>query len=71
MTMIRRFVYHGIRTTAAIALLLAVISSPIRPTKPFGAPTVPNCLPRNFAIHKTAPITGNVGVIPLVRDQSR
>ena len=47
MTMTRRFVDHGI-PMLAVAVLLAVISSPIRPTSASQPP--PNYLPRNFAI---------------------
>jgi len=54
MTITRRFVYHGIRTTVAFTLLLVVISSPIRPTKPFGAPAGPKFLPLNFATNNSA-----------------
>jgi hypothetical protein len=47
-----RFVDHGIRLLAAVALLLAVMSSPIRPTGlAYRAPS-PNHRPRNFAILK-------------------
>jgi hypothetical protein len=49
MAMTGRFVNLGVRITASLALLLAVISSPIRPSKPFGAPTSRNCLADNFA----------------------
>ena len=48
--MIGRSVDHGIRILAAVALLLAVMLSPIRPTQaPHTAPSH-NHLPRNFAI---------------------
>jgi hypothetical protein len=50
MTMTRRFVDHGIRILAAVALLLAVISSPIRPTRASPTARPPNYLPRNFAL---------------------
>jgi hypothetical protein len=60
MTMTGRFVNHGFRISTAIALLLAVMSSPILPPKPFGAPTGPNCLLRNFAIPKTGADLGDV-----------
>jgi hypothetical protein len=50
--MIRRFVDHGIRILAAVALLLAVMSSPIRPTGlAYRAPS-PTYLPRSFAFLK-------------------
>ena len=50
MTMTRCFVDHGIRILAAMALLLAVISSPIRPTGlSYTAPAHKYLLP-NFAI---------------------
>jgi hypothetical protein len=52
--MIGRFVYHGIRTTAAITLVLVVMSSPIRPTKPFGTHGGPKRLRFNFATHNAA-----------------
>jgi hypothetical protein len=52
--MIGRFVFHGIRTTAAIMLVLVVISSPIRPSKPFGAPAGPKRLRFNFATNNSA-----------------
>jgi hypothetical protein len=49
MTMSGCFVDLGMRILAAVALLLAVMSSPIRPTR--ASHTVPphNYLPRNFA----------------------
>ena len=50
MTMSRRFVDHGIRILAAVALLLAVMSSSIRPTRASHTAPSPNYLPRNFAI---------------------
>jgi hypothetical protein len=55
MTMTGRFVDHGVRILAAVALLLAVISSPIRPTGL--SYTVPSShhLPHNFAIFKFGP----------------
>jgi hypothetical protein len=50
MTMTGRFVDRGIRILAAVALLLAVMSSPIRPTGlACGAPS-PNRLPRGLSI---------------------
>jgi len=54
MTMTGRFVPHGIGILAAVALLLAVVSSPIRPARASHTAASPNCLPRNFAIHKVA-----------------
>lgn len=60
MMMTGRFVNHGIRITVAISLLLAVTSSPIRPSKPFDAPTDPHWLPRNFAITTTGADHGDV-----------
>jgi hypothetical protein len=50
MTMTGRFVDHGIRILAALALLLAVMSSPIRPTRASHTAPAPTYLPRNFAI---------------------
>jgi hypothetical protein len=50
MTMTGRFVDHGIRILAAVALLLAVMSSPIRPVGASHTSPSPNCLPRKFAI---------------------
>src|SRR5262249_47471833 len=52
MTMIRRFVDHGIRILAAVALLLAVISSPIPPTRASHTASSPNSPPANFATLK-------------------
>jgi hypothetical protein len=49
MTMTGRFVDHGIRILAAVALLLAVMSPPIRPTGACHTAPSPNYLPRNFA----------------------
>jgi hypothetical protein len=46
-----RFVDHSIRILAAVWLLLAVMSSPIRTPASRTAPS-PNYLPRNFAILK-------------------
>jgi|SRR5512135_1802543 hypothetical protein len=51
MTMTGRFVKHDFYILAAVALLLAVMSSPIRPSASHTAP-LPNYLPRNFAIIK-------------------
>ncbi len=45
-----RCVDLGIRILAALALLVAVMSSPIRPTGLAYRFPSPNCLPRNFAI---------------------
>jgi hypothetical protein len=45
-----RFVDHGLRILAAVALLLAVMSSPILPTRAFRTAPPPNFLPRNFAV---------------------
>jgi hypothetical protein len=50
MTMTGRFVAHGIRILAAEALLVAVMSSPIRATKTSDTAPPPNYLPRTFAI---------------------
>jgi hypothetical protein len=50
MKMTGRFVEHGIRILAAMALLLAVLSSPIRPTGLAYRFPSPNCLPRNLVI---------------------
>jgi hypothetical protein len=47
-----RFVDHGIRILAAVALLLAMLSSPIRPTGASYTAAHPNHLPRNFAVLK-------------------
>src|SRR5947209_4536086 len=52
MTMTGRFVDHGIRILAAAALLLAVMSSPIRPTGASHKAPSPNRLRRNFASFK-------------------
>ena len=45
-----RLVEHGIRILAAVALLMAVISSPIRPTGLSYTVPSPKHLPRNLAI---------------------
>lgn len=50
MAMTGRTVDHGLRILTAAALLLAVMSSPIRPTRASHAPPPPNYLHRNFAI---------------------
>jgi hypothetical protein len=52
MTMAGRFVDHGIRILAAVALLLAVMSSPIRPLTAFHKALSPNYFLHNFAILK-------------------
>ncbi len=52
MTMTGRFVEHGIPVLAAMALLLGVMSPPIRPTRASLRTPSPNYLPRNFAILK-------------------
>jgi hypothetical protein len=44
-------VEHGIRILAAVALLMAVISSPIRPTGLSYTAPARDHLPRNLAIH--------------------
>ncbi len=49
MTMTGRFVDHGIRILAAVALL-AVMSSPIRPTRTSHTAPSPDYLPRNLVI---------------------
>jgi hypothetical protein len=49
--MTRRFVNHGICILAAVVLLLAVMSSPVRPpASPSASTPPPNYLTRNFAI---------------------
>src|SRR5690348_9130314 len=55
MTMTGRCADHGIRILAALALLLAVISSPIRPTGASHTAPSPIYLLRNFAIHEIGP----------------
>jgi hypothetical protein len=52
MTMTGRLVDHGIRILAALALLLAVLSSPVLATSASHTAPPPNFLPRNLAIHK-------------------
>jgi hypothetical protein len=49
MTMMGRFVAHGIRILAALSLL-AVMSSPIRPNRASHAAPSPNYLPHNLVI---------------------
>ncbi len=49
MTMTGRFVDHGVRILAAVALL-AVMSSPIRPSRASHTTPSPDDLPRNFVI---------------------
>jgi hypothetical protein len=49
MTMMGRFVEHGIRILAAVALL-AVMSSPIRPAGTSHTAPSPNYIPRYFAM---------------------
>jgi hypothetical protein len=53
MTMTGRFVNHGICILAAVALLLAVMASPFRPTRASHPAPSPNYLPRNFAFRKS------------------
>lgn len=48
--MTKRFVDHGLRILLAVALTLAVMSSPILPTRVSHTAPPPNYLPRNFAI---------------------
>ena len=50
MTMMGRFVDHGIRILAAVALLLTVMCSPIRLTGSYPTATSPDYFPRNFVI---------------------
>jgi len=52
MTMTGRFVDHGIRILAAVALLLAVMSSPIRPTGASNTAIYSNHLLYNLVIAK-------------------
>src|SRR4051794_1294031 len=52
MPMAGRFVKHGICILAAVGLLLAVISSPIRPTRAVHKAFSPKYLLRNLAILK-------------------
>jgi hypothetical protein len=47
-----RFVDHGIRILAAMTLLLAVMSSPMRPTRASHTAPSPSYTPRDFAILK-------------------
>ena len=47
-----RFVDLGIRLLAAVGLALAVMSSPIRPSRASHAAPAPDGLPRNFAVLK-------------------
>lgn len=47
-----RTVNHGIRIAAALALLVAVMTSPIRPSRLSGTSPRPNHLLRNFGIAK-------------------
>jgi hypothetical protein len=42
--------HHAIRLTTALALLAAVMTSPIRPSKAAGGGSHPDCLRRNFGI---------------------
>ncbi len=52
MTMMGQFVDHHIRMLAAVALLLALLCSPIgRPTRACQTTPSPNSLPRNSVIH--------------------
>jgi hypothetical protein len=50
MAMIGCLVDYGIRVLAAVALLLAVMSSPIRPTRASQTARTPNYLRRNLAV---------------------
>src|SRR5690242_11201837 len=50
MTITGRFVDHGIRISVALALLLAVMSSPFRPTRASQKAPPPGHLPPNFAL---------------------
>jgi hypothetical protein len=70
MTMTGRFVHHGIRILAAIVLLLAVLSSPIRPTIASQINPPPNYLTRNFAILKMG-CSGQFGISarPCLREE--
>jgi hypothetical protein len=52
MTVITRLVNHGIRMLAAVALLLAVMSSSIRPNRAPRITSTPDYLSRNFATPK-------------------
>jgi hypothetical protein len=69
MTMTGRFVDHGIRILAAVALLLAMVSLSIRPTGTSHTAPSPNYLPRYFAILSTGP-SGHLVVLarPTVRE---
>src|SRR5947209_7011292 len=49
--MIRRtYLNHGICLTSALALLVAVMTSPLRPLSPSGTSSHLDCLRRNFAL---------------------
>src|SRR5262249_35795939 len=50
MAVIGCLVDYGIRILAAVALLLAVMASPVRPTRPPQTARSPNYLRRNFAV---------------------
>ena len=54
---------HGIRAASALALLVAVMTSQIRPSRSTCVPSQPECLRRNFAIpssHSTRPSAASV-----------
>jgi hypothetical protein len=46
----RRHLLNGIRVTAALALAVAVLTSPIRPSKASSGANLPNYLHSNFGI---------------------
>jgi hypothetical protein len=46
----RRHLLNGIRVTAALALVVGVLTSPIRPSKASSVANPPNYLQRNFGI---------------------
>src|SRR5262245_60452360 len=56
MTMTSRFVAHGNSILAAVAVLLAMMCSPIRPDRVSHKVPLPNLLPRNFGKHRTVPV---------------
>ena len=60
----RRTHNTGLRILAALALVVAVLTSPIRPTKWLGAGGERDCLRRNFALAKVSPLPCSVKQVP-------
>ncbi len=74
---IRHFLHRGLRVATAVALLVAVMTSPIRAPRSPGRSAHPNYLRRNFGMPKahsshrrTAPVTSRVVVVKAFQSEN-